>query len=133
VLQAAALGKNGEIFVLDMGEPVKVLDLATDMIRLSGLEVGSDIEVQFLGTRPGEKLYEELFFSDSVALPTSHEKILRAKDSSFPEDGHAKIERLISAAVKNQSAGELRRLISALVPEYAGVIESGEFALPTST
>jgi FlaA1/EpsC-like NDP-sugar epimerase len=132
VLQAAALGKNGEIFVLDMGEPVKVLDLATDMIRLSGLEVGTDIEVQFLGTRPGEKLYEELFFSDSVALPTSHEKILRAKDSSFPDDGHAKIERLISAAVKNQSAGELRRLISALVPEYAGVIDTGEFALPTS-
>ena len=132
VLQAAALGKNGEIFVLDMGEPVKVLDLATDMIRLSGLEVGTDIEVQFLGTRPGEKLYEELFFSDSVASPTSHEKILRAKDSSFPEDGHAKIERLISAAVKNQSAGELRRLISALVPEYAGVIDTGEFALPTS-
>ena len=131
VLQAAALGANGEVFVLDMGEPVRVLDLATDMIRLSGLTIGTDIEIKFLGTRPGEKLYEELFFSNSVASPTTHEKILRAKDSAFPEDGHDMIERLIKAAVNNQSSGELRRLISAIVPEYVGVIDTGEFALPT--
>ncbi|MDB4915956.1 MAG: hypothetical protein JWM95_3600 [Gemmatimonadetes bacterium] len=132
VLQAAALGTSGEIFVLDMGEPVRVLDLATDMIRLSGLTIGADIEIKFLGTRPGEKLYEELFFSDSVASPTTHEKILRAKDSSFPADGHAMIERLIQGAVKNQSSGELRRLIAAIVPEYVGVIDPGEFALPAA-
>ena len=130
VLQAAALGQNGEIFVLDMGEPVRVLDLATDMIRLSGLEVGQDIEVKFLGTRPGEKLYEELFFSASVAVPTVHEKILRATDSAFPPDGHAMIQHLIQAATKNQSDGQLRRLIAKLVPEYCGTVDTGEFAQP---
>ena len=132
VLQAAALGEHGEVFVLDMGEPVRVLDLATDMIRLSGLEIGTDIEIKFLGTRPGEKLYEELFFGDSVAVPTTHEKILRARDSSFPADGHAMIERLIHAAATNASSSALRALIGALVPEYAGVIDSGEFSLPAA-
>ena len=130
VLQAAALGERGEVFVLDMGEPVRVLDLATDMIRLSGLELGTDIEIQFSGMRPGEKLYEELFFSSADAEPTSHEKILRAKDSNFPTDGHAMIEQLIRAAARNQSDGDLRRLIAQLVPEYVGVIDTGEFALP---
>ncbi|MEO8623758.1 MAG: polysaccharide biosynthesis protein, partial [bacterium] len=96
----------------------------------SGLEIGADIEIKFLGTRPGEKLYEELFFSDSVASPTAHPKILRARDSSFPADGHVMIEKLIQAATKNQPSRELRRLIAQLVPEYAGIIETGEFALP---
>ncbi len=132
VLQAAALGEHGEVFVLDMGEPVRVLDLATDMIRLSGLEVGTDIEIKFLGTRPGEKLYEELFFSDTVAVPTAHPKILRARDSDFPADGHDLIQNLILGATKNQSSGELRRLISAIVPEYVGVMDTGEFALPAT-
>ena len=62
VLQAGALGDHGEVFVLDMGEPVRIVDLATDLIRLSGLELGADIEIQFTGMRPGEKLYEEMFF-----------------------------------------------------------------------
>jgi FlaA1/EpsC-like NDP-sugar epimerase len=130
VLQAAAMGARGEVFVLDMGEPVRVLDLATDMIRLSGLELGSDIEIQFSGMRPGEKLYEELFFSSADAEPTSHEKILRAKDSVFPPDGHALIEQLIRGAERNQSDGELRRMIATLVPEYVGAIDIGEFSLP---
>ena len=69
VLQAGALGKGGEVFVLDMGEPVRIVDLATDLIRLSGLEVGTDIEIRFTGMRPGEKLYEELFFDTESALP----------------------------------------------------------------
>jgi FlaA1/EpsC-like NDP-sugar epimerase len=130
VLQAAALGSHGEVFVLDMGEPVKVLDLASDMIRLSGLEVGADIEIKFTGTRPGEKLYEELFFSAKNAMPTQHPKILRAVDSDFPENGHALIETLVRAAAANQQPRELRRMIAALVPEYVGQIETGEFALP---
>ena len=67
VLQAGAIGQGGEVFVLDMGEPVKMLDLATDLIRLSGLEVGTDIEIRFTGMRPGEKLYEELFFDSESA------------------------------------------------------------------
>ena len=79
VLQAAVLGQGGEVFVLDMGEPVKIVDLARDLIRLSGLEVGRDIEIKFTGVRPGEKLYEELFFGAEMATPTTHPKVLRAR------------------------------------------------------
>ena len=67
VLQAGALGTGGEVFVLDMGEPMKIVDLAQDLIRLSGLEVGRDIEIKFTGIRPGEKLYEEMFFGAEMA------------------------------------------------------------------
>jgi FlaA1/EpsC-like NDP-sugar epimerase len=129
VLQAAALGEHGEVFALDMGEPVKVLDLAADMIRLSGLEVGTDIEIKFSGMRPGEKLYEEVFFSAAHALPTEHPKILRSKDSAFPENGHSMIDALVAAAAWNQPPRELRRLIATLVPEYAGSPESGDFTV----
>jgi FlaA1/EpsC-like NDP-sugar epimerase len=78
VIQAGAMGKGGEIFVLDMGEPVQVVELARDMIRLSGLQVGKDIEIEFSGVRPGEKLYEELQCDGERQLPTSHAKIMVA-------------------------------------------------------
>ena len=130
VLQASALGDAGEIFVLDMGEPVRVLDLALDMLRLSDLEVGSDIELEFTGMRPGEKLYEELFFGESVAEPTIHPKILRARDATFPENGHEMIDRLLTAARQGTTGAKLRRLIADLVPEYRGVIDTGEFHIP---
>ena len=77
VLQAAAMGDGGEIFVLEMGEPVKIVDLARDLIRLSGLPEDS-IEICFTGVRPGEKLYEELYFDDEETLPTSHPKLRAA-------------------------------------------------------
>ncbi len=75
VIQAGAIGNGGEILVLDMGEPLRIFDLATDMIRLSGLEVGQDIEITFIGLRPGEKLFEELHNPDAKYLPTRHPKI----------------------------------------------------------
>lgn len=75
VLQASTMGKGGEIFVLDMGTPVKIVDLARQLIRLSGLKPDEDIKIEFSGIRPGEKLYEELRFSDEEVLPTSHSKI----------------------------------------------------------
>lgn len=78
VLQAGAMGQGGEIFVLDMGEPVRILDLAHDMIRLSGLRVGVDVEVEVVGLRPGEKLYEELYDTSEVRQATTHPKIMVA-------------------------------------------------------
>ncbi|MFA7288293.1 MAG: nucleoside-diphosphate sugar epimerase/dehydratase [Melioribacteraceae bacterium] len=80
VLQSFVLGKGGEIFVLDMGEPHKIVDLASDMITLSGFEVGRDIEIKFVGVRPGEKLYEELFYSDEDHAITAHNKVFRSSD-----------------------------------------------------
>jgi FlaA1/EpsC-like NDP-sugar epimerase len=81
VLQAATMGEGGEVFVLDMGEPVRILDLAHDLIRLSGLEPGRDIEIRFTGLRPGEKLYEELFSSQENYARTHHEKIFVCSQS----------------------------------------------------
>jgi FlaA1/EpsC-like NDP-sugar epimerase len=78
VIQAGAMGKGGEIFVLNMGQPVRIVDLAREMIKLSGLEPGRDIEIQFSGMRPGEKLFEELHNQDECHLPTVHPKIMVA-------------------------------------------------------
>lgn len=118
VLQAGAMGERGDVFVLDMDEPVRVLDLAMDMIRLSGLEAGADIELQFSGMRPDERQYEEPFFSSADAEPTSHEKILRAMRCELSAGGHASIEQLSDSAWRNETDGELRRLIWRLVPEH---------------
>jgi FlaA1/EpsC-like NDP-sugar epimerase len=78
VIQAGAMGQGGEIFVLDMGEPVRIIDLAHDLIRLSGLRVGEDIEVQITGLRPGEKLFEELYDDAESHQRTTHPKIVVA-------------------------------------------------------
>jgi FlaA1/EpsC-like NDP-sugar epimerase len=79
VIQAGAMGNGGEIFVLDMGEPVRIVDLAKDMIRLSGFTAGNDIAIEFVGQRPGEKLFEELHIEGELHLPTSHPKIMVAQ------------------------------------------------------
>jgi FlaA1/EpsC-like NDP-sugar epimerase len=98
VLQAAALGNQGEVFVLDMGEPVRVRDLAMDLIELSGLEAGVDIEVKYTGIRPGEKLFEELFFRGDNIVPTIHPKILRASDAQTGTWCAEDVDSLIRAA-----------------------------------
>jgi FlaA1/EpsC-like NDP-sugar epimerase len=79
VLEAGSMGEGGEIFVFDMGESVKIIDLAKKMIQLSGLEIGKDIEIKITGLRPGEKLYEELLAAEENTLPTHHPQILKAK------------------------------------------------------
>lgn len=84
VIQAGAMGAGGEVFVLDMGEPVRILDLARDMVRLSGLVAGEDIEIKITGLRPGEKLYEELYHESERHRPTSHQKILKADAQTRP-------------------------------------------------
>lgn len=119
VLQAGALGKGGEVFVLDMGEPVKIVDLATDLIRLSGLEVGTDIEIRFSGTRPGEKLYEELFFGSEQAEATTHSKVLRARSAIVPMDVDRLVDEFITAALGSADDDELRGYLLGLVPDYA--------------
>lgn len=127
VLQAAALGTDGEVFVFDMGEPIRVYDLATDLIRLSGFEPEVDIEVRVTGMRPGEKLYEELFFRGDGVTPTIHPKILRARDAESEQHTPADVEALLQAARDNRSAEKIRDLILKLVPEYAGTLDAGPF------
>jgi FlaA1/EpsC-like NDP-sugar epimerase len=127
VLQAAALCDQGEVFVLDMGEPVRIHDLAIDLIRLSGLEPGVDIEVQFTGARPGEKLYEELFFKGAHVVPTAHPKILRARDSQAASLSAEAVAALIQAASENRSTSHIRRLLAMVVPEYSGNLDSNEY------
>ena len=118
VLQAGAIGRGGEVFVLDMGEPVKVVDLATDLIRLSGLEVGNDIEIRFTGARPGEKLYEELFFDAESAIPTDHPKVLRARNGSLPIGLVTMVKHLVDEAGKGRPDDEIRELLELLVPDF---------------
>jgi FlaA1/EpsC-like NDP-sugar epimerase len=118
VLQAGAIGKGGEVFVLDMGEPVKILDLATDLIRLSGLEVGTDIEIRFTGSRPGEKLYEELFFDSESALPTDHPKVLRAKNGALPTGLSTGVDLLVDGASRGWSDEQVRSLLGQLVADF---------------
>jgi len=124
VLQAGAIGRGGEVFMLDMGEPVKILDLATDLIKLSGLEVGADIEIQFSGTRPGEKLYEELFFDSEIAAPTGHPKVLRARNSVLPIGLGAVVDQLVDGARNGSTDEQLRALLVRLVPEFRVVADS---------
>ncbi|MGW8258365.1 MAG: polysaccharide biosynthesis protein, partial [Thermoguttaceae bacterium] len=123
VIQAGAIGNGGEILVLDMGEPVRIVDLATDMIRLSGLEVGRDIEIFFIGLRPGEKLFEELHGPDAKYLPTRHPKILVLDAGRRDRESlHAEIERLITFG--NGDPRQIVKRIKTLVPEYKPGISS---------
>jgi FlaA1/EpsC-like NDP-sugar epimerase len=118
VLQAGAIGRGAEVFVLNMGEPVKIYDLAADLIRLSGLEVGTDIEIRFTGTRPGEKLYEELFFDSESALPTGHPKVLRAKNGVLPIGLSTVVDLLVDGARQGWSDEQLRGYLARLVPDF---------------
>jgi FlaA1/EpsC-like NDP-sugar epimerase len=119
VLQAATLGQCGEVFMLDMGERVKIVDLAHDLIELSGLTVGRDIDIIFTGARPGEKLAEELHLASEEYEPTQHKKILLIRQATdlLPQQLKRAVGNLVSAAQENNQ----RKIISELrllVPEY---------------
>ena len=117
VLQAGLMGTGGEIFVLDMGEPVKIVDLARELIRLSGYGA-SDIGIEFTGLRAGEKLYEELLADDELTLATPHPKLRIAK--SRPAADAAWLQALFDWLQQDKSGAEqVRRELAALVPEYA--------------
>ncbi|MGH7088694.1 MAG: polysaccharide biosynthesis protein, partial [Stellaceae bacterium] len=122
VLQASALGlgdpERGRIYVLDMGEPVRIADLARQMIRLAGLKPDRDVEVAFVGLRPGEKLHEELFHSGETPLPTKAQGILLATPRA---SDYAMLQRPLDELIEQARERNEERalgLLSALVPEY---------------
>lgn len=118
VLQAATMGNGGEIFVLDMGEPVRIVDLANDLIALSGLKPGKDIEVIFTGLRPGEKLFEELSTEEEQAEKTRHPKIFIGRLPTRPYD---EVSSLVSDMVRNATGASLRDVVErlrVLIPEF---------------
>jgi FlaA1/EpsC-like NDP-sugar epimerase len=120
VLQAGVLGRGGEIFVLDMGEPLRIADIARDMIRLSGLEPEVDVEIRYIGLRRGEKLAEELVTAGEGAGPTPHEKImvLRAATAADPGATLAQARRVEELAAACAPELELMAAVAVLVPEY---------------
>jgi FlaA1/EpsC-like NDP-sugar epimerase len=111
VLTAGAFAKGGEIFVLDMGQPVKIYDLAADLIRLSGYEPDVDIKIKVTGLRPGEKLYEELFFDDESVDKTSHEKIFILKGEEDAGNFDEKLENIIKIAEEGTDEQKLREAV----------------------
>lgn len=130
VLQAATMGAGGEIFVLEMGEPVKIVDLARDLIRLSGLPENS-IEIAFSGIRPGEKLYEELYFEDEQTLPTSHPKLRAAYHRPYSlGEVRGAIERL--GQLMGEPDDVLRGRLHEIVPEFISPSDgTGEKRIPS--
>ena len=120
ILQAGAYGKKGKIFLLEMGKPIKILQLARDLIRLSGLEPDTDISIVFTGLRPGEKLYEELQSLDEKVIPSEHKKIMILDDSNHEMSWDAlknTIEDLLNIA-ENLDSDEIQSKLSQLLPDY---------------
>ena len=124
VIQASAMGQGGDVFVLDMGEPIRIFDLAKRMIHLSGLEIkdndhpSGEIEIQFTGLRPGEKLYEELLIGNNVSK-TSHPRIMRAEEQIVAWKQLEKMLKTLHAAVKNDDFSSVREILSAAVSGFA--------------
>ncbi len=121
VLQASALGQGGEVFALDMGEPIRIVDLAQDLIHLSGLEVGEDIEIVYTGLRPGEKLVEEIFLTSEEYLPTRHEKIFASLDGLNGLSSSIDLERAVEELIPLAQRGDesrIRAKLKEIVPEY---------------
>ena len=118
VLQSAVIGSSGEICVLDMGQPIRIVDLARNLILLSGLRPDHDVPIEFTVIRPGEKLYEELFFSSENAYQTDHPKVLRAKNGVLPIGLSTVVDLLVDGARRGWSDDQLRNLLGRLVPAF---------------
>jgi FlaA1/EpsC-like NDP-sugar epimerase len=118
VLEASAMGNGGEVFLFDMGAPVKIVDLAKKMIRLAGYVPGQDIHIHFTGLRPGEKLYEELLNDQEQVIPTHHKKILIAKVAEYD---FYKVNKCIDTLIDLANASEdleVVRQMKRIIPEY---------------
>jgi len=136
VLQAAVLGRGGEAFVLDMGEPVKIADLARDLIELSGLEVGRDIDIVYTRLRPGEKLFEELFIPGEVYGRTTHHKIFVANNGAGSAVCYADLDEAIDGLIEAAEHGDRAAIVRALqriVPEYRPADNGEEVAAESVT
>jgi FlaA1/EpsC-like NDP-sugar epimerase len=118
VLQAGTMGNGGEIFVFDMGEPIKILDLAQKMIKLSGLEVDKDIKIVYTGLRPGEKLYEELLSDGTKTLPTHNHKIMISKDPSMEYKEIDSLTKKVVKAALRMDKIEVVSYLKIIVPEF---------------
>ena len=133
IMQAAAMGKGGEIFVLDMGQPVKIRYLAEQLIRLSGKTLGKDVDIVFTGLRPGEKLYEELFYEQEQLSKTANEKILLAHSAPVEWE---RLNRLVDAMAQASDIYDQdaqRRLLQELVPELRTTEHDARTALAAET
>jgi FlaA1/EpsC-like NDP-sugar epimerase len=123
IVQAGAIGGRGQVYVLDMGEAVKITDLADTMIRLSGKEPGRDIAIEFVGARPGEKLYEELWSESETVTPSAHEVILLVTrppiDQRWLEDELDDLSRLVDGGETLELIGRLNTIVAA--PRRMGV------------
>ena len=118
ILQAGAMGNGGEIFILDMGTPIKIVDMANDLIRFSGFEPGVEIKIEYIGLRPGEKLYEELITEGEGILPTGHEKIMVLKGNECNlQMLNGKIDEILELT-KSQNSNIIKSKLQEIVPEY---------------
>jgi FlaA1/EpsC-like NDP-sugar epimerase len=120
VIQAGALAKGGEVFILDMGKPVKILTLAEDLIRLSGFEPHEDIKIEFTGIRPGEKLYEELLTNEEGLTSTQHGRIFIGNPIEVKRtELEFEIKKLEKAVSEDQTI--IRKILKLIVPTYQNV------------
>ncbi|MDQ0595119.1 FlaA1/EpsC-like NDP-sugar epimerase [Chryseobacterium ginsenosidimutans] len=127
VLQAGTMGNGGEIYVFDMGKPIKILDLAKRMIKLSGYTPDVDIKIEFIGLRPGEKLYEELLTDNSTTVPTHHEKIMISKDQLMEfADIELLCKQIMKSAIKKDNL-EVVKILKIIVPEF--ISNNSEFEI----
>ena len=129
VLQAGSIANGGEIFVLDMGSPVKIIDLAKDLIKLSGFEVGTDIPIKITGLRPGEKLYEEILLDEDLMIKTKYEKIYVEEPIKISYDKLMNNLNMLERALTNNDIVRIKDVLAEVVPTYEPYVDEIETEL----